>query len=295
MSSEARAARRGVSAGAKSNSFVRQCAIGRRLSKGFASDCASGRDLRGGLERRAFEACSGFIPWRRDGMTGIAMASFFRMDGMDCRLAGAHACTVMPAEKRQRTGAVQDAGAQTGPHCSRSVLDCASPLALLAAHAPESITVSRCARRRASGPGFPVRTIRRLAVLPSAAFWMQRRRGGRSRWSPDGAARAQRSETNFSHGDRLLKRGPQCVQAGRIGRFTPRDGIESTVALREMNQQFTAVLDAGHDRHRPRCVLAEPRRLAKEQLLQLFKERVGVRHVGRARARCDRAWRGKPG
>ena len=52
----------------------------------------------------------------------------------------------MAGKERQRTGAVQDAGAQTGPHCSRSVLDCASPLALFAAHAPESITVSRCAQ-----------------------------------------------------------------------------------------------------------------------------------------------------
>ena len=33
-------------------------------------------------------------------------------------------------EKRQRTGAVQDAGALTGIHSSRSVLECASPLAL---------------------------------------------------------------------------------------------------------------------------------------------------------------------
>jgi len=35
-----------------------------------------------------------------------------------------------PAGKRQRTGAVQNAGAQIGPHCSRSVLDCAWALAL---------------------------------------------------------------------------------------------------------------------------------------------------------------------
>ena len=38
------------------------------------------------------------------------------------------------SRERQRTGAVQDAGAQTGVRCSRSVLDCARPLALFHGH-----------------------------------------------------------------------------------------------------------------------------------------------------------------
>jgi len=40
-------------------------------------------------------------------------------------------CPDSAMEKRQGTGAVQDAGARTGLNPSRSVLDCASPLALL--------------------------------------------------------------------------------------------------------------------------------------------------------------------
>jgi len=48
------------------------------------------------------------------------------------------------AEKRQRTGAGQDAGAHTGIHSSRSVLDCASPLALSARRARKGIVVSGC-------------------------------------------------------------------------------------------------------------------------------------------------------
>jgi len=51
-------------------------------------------------------------------------------------------------EKRQRTGAVQDAGAQPGARFSRSVLDCASPLALSGANARDTLALSECATLR---------------------------------------------------------------------------------------------------------------------------------------------------
>jgi len=56
------------------------------------------------------------------------------------RRISAHPGTFEAAEKRQRTDAVQDAGAPAGSCSSRSVRDCASPLALSAAN--------ECARRR---------------------------------------------------------------------------------------------------------------------------------------------------
>jgi len=57
--------------------------------------------------------------------------------------AGANIDNGRAVVERQRTGAVQDAGAQTGSLSSRSILDCASPLALSASNAPERIEVSR--------------------------------------------------------------------------------------------------------------------------------------------------------
>ncbi len=166
--------------------------------------------------------------------------------------------------------------------------DCPSP-AIIQACGP----FTRCgAPGRGLGPRLPTGPVGGQVIAVPRAIGMERGgvRSTRSRALCKGAS--QRGKLNPSRRKRLLKTRPQSAQARCIRGFAARDRVDAAVALREMHEQFRAIVEADHDGHGAGRVLPEPQAFVEQELFDLLHSRIrfgGGNHSGDSRSRPVRA------
>lgn len=93
---------------------------------------------------------------------------------------------------------------------------------------------------------------------------------------------------NPSRRQGLSEGGPEGIQLFGVAPFTTCTGVNAAVPLRKVHEQFRAFIDADHDGHGDRRVLAESVGFGQEQLFELLDGRIGLHARGCGRSSEDR-------